>query len=74
MMENSEQSTNNQRANELRAFRDLIMVALIFIAVLAALVLIFSSIGQNAKDLEARCKSLGGVAGQSKCFKDGKEI
>jgi hypothetical protein len=74
MMENSEQSTNNQRANELRAFRDLIMVALIFIAVLAALVLIFSSIGQNAKDLEARCKSLGGVAGQTKCFKNGQEI
>ena len=50
------------------------MTALIFIAILAALVLIFNSIGQNAKDLEARCKSLGGVAGQSKCFKDGKEI
>lgn len=50
------------------------MTALIFIAVLAALVLIFSSIGQNAKDLEARCKSLGGVAGETKCFKDGREI
>lgn len=74
MMESNNKSTNDQRTNELRAFRDLIMVALIFIAVLAALVLIFSSIGQNAKDLEARCKSLGGVAGQTKCFKDGKEI
>lgn len=74
MMESNNKSTNDQRTNELRAFRDLIMAALIFIAVLAALVLIFSSIGQNAKDLEARCKSLGGVAGQSKCFKDGKEI
>lgn len=74
MMESNNKSTNNQRTNELRAFRDLIIAALIFIAVLAALVLIFSSIGQNAKDLEARCKSLGGVAGQSKCFKDGKEI
>ena len=73
-MESNNKSTNDQRTNELRAFRDLIMAALIFIAVLAALVLIFSSIGQNAKDLEARCKSLGGVAGQSKCFKDGKEI
>jgi hypothetical protein len=66
--------SSNKSTNELRVFRDLIMTALIFIAVLAALVLIFSSIGQNAKDLEARCKSLGGVAGQSKCFKDGKEI
>jgi hypothetical protein len=66
--------SNNKSTNELRVFRDLIMTALIFIAILAALVLIFNSIGQNAKDLEARCKSLGGVAGQSKCFKDGKEI
>jgi hypothetical protein len=74
MMESNNKSTNDQRTNELRAFRDLIMAALIFIAVLAALVLIFSSIGQNAKDLEAHCKSLGGVAGQTKCFKDGKEI
>ena len=74
MMESNNKSTNDQRTNELRAFRDLIMAALIFIAVLAALVLIFSSIGQNAKDLEARCKSLGGVAGQTKCFKDGKEV
>nr|DAM65849.1 MAG TPA: Glycine rich protein family [Caudoviricetes sp.] len=74
MMESNNKSTNDQRTNELRAFRDLIMAALIFIAVLAALVLIFSSIGQNAKDLEARCKSLGGVAGQTKCFKNGQEI
>jgi hypothetical protein len=73
-MESNNKSTNDQRTNELRAFRDLIMAALIFIAVLAALVLIFSSIGQNAKDLEARCKSLGGVAGQTKCFKNGQEI
>ena len=73
-MKSSNKSTNNQRANELRAFRDLVVAALIFIAVLAALVLIFSSIGQNAKDLEARCKSLGGVAGQTKCFKNGQEI
>ena len=66
--------SSNKSTNELRVFRDLIMTALIFIAVLAALVLIFSSIGQNAKDLEARCKSLGGVAGETKCFKDGREI
>ena len=66
--------SSNKSTNELRVFRDLIMTALIFIAVLAALMLIFSSIGQNAKDLEARCKSLGGVAGETKCFKDGREI
>ena len=65
---------SDQPINDLRVFRNLIMSALIFIAVLSALVLIFNSVNQNAKNLEARCKSLGGVAGQSKCFKDGKEI
>lgn len=74
MMEKSEQSTNSQRTSELRAFKDLVVAALIFIIAVTTLVVIGSAIEQNAKDLEARCKSLGGVAGQSKCFKDGKEI
>lgn len=73
-MEKSEQSTNSQRTSELRAFKDLVVAALIFIIAVTTLVVIGSAIEQNAKDLEARCKSLGGVAGQSKCFKDGKEI
>lgn len=73
-MENSERSTNSQQTNELRAFRDLVVAALIFIAVLPVLVFIVNTIEQNAKDLEARCKSLGGVAGQTKCFKNGQEI
>lgn len=30
MMEKSEQSTNSQRTSELRAFKDLVVVALIF--------------------------------------------
>lgn len=74
IMKSSNKSTNNQRANELRAFRDLVVAALIFIAVLPVLVFIVNTIEQNAKDLEARCKSLGGVAGQTKCFKNGQEI
>ena len=74
MMEKSEQSTNDQRTNELRAFRDLVVAALIFMAVLPVLVFIVNTIGQNAKDLEARCKRPGGVAGQTKCFKNGQEI
>lgn len=73
-MENNEQSTNNQRTSELRAFKELIITALIFIITIATLMAIGSTIEQNAKNLEARCKSLGGVAGQTKCFKDGKEI
>lgn len=74
MMEKSEQSTNSQRTSELRAFKDLVVVALIFIIAVTTLVVIGSAVEQNAKNLEARCKSLGGVAGQTKCFKNGQEI
>lgn len=73
-MENNEQSTNNQRASELRAFKDLVKSAVLFLAVVVAIALLSRVLEQDTKDLEARCKSLGGVAGQSKCFKDGKEI
>ena len=73
-MKNSEQSTNSQRTSELRAFKDLVMAATLFLIVVAVIALLSMSLEQNAKDLEARCKSLGGIAGQSKCFKDGKEI
>lgn len=73
-MENNEQSTNSQRTSELRALKDLVRAALIFIITIATLVVIGSTIEQDAKNLEARCKSLGGVTGQTKCFKDGKEV
>lgn len=73
-MENNEQSTNNQRASELRAFKDLVKVAVLFLAVVTVIALLSRALEQDTKDLEARCKSLGGVAGQTKCFKDGKEI
>ncbi len=73
-MENNEQSTNNQRASELRAFKDLVRVATLFLVVVTAIALLSMTIEQNTKDSEARCKSLGGVAGQTKCFKDGREI
>nr|DAY35514.1 MAG TPA: hypothetical protein [Caudoviricetes sp.] len=74
MMEKSEQSTNSQRANELRALRDLATTALIFVITIATLIAIGITVEQDAKNLEARCKSLGGVVGQTKCFKGGKEI
>lgn len=73
-MENNERSTNNQRASELRAFKDLVRVATLFLVVVTAIALLSMTIEQNTKDSEARCKSLGGVTGQTKCFKDGKEV
>ena len=73
-MKNSEQSTNDQRTSELRAFKDLVRTATIFLVVVAAIALLSMAIEQNTKDSEARCKSLGGVVGQTKCFKDGKEV
>lgn len=29
---------------------------------------------EHSRNIEARCKSLGGVMGYSKCFKDGREV
>nr|DAJ19007.1 MAG TPA: hypothetical protein [Siphoviridae sp. ctRJB2] len=74
MMESNNKSTDNQRTSELRALKDLVRAATLFLVVVAALVLLSMTIEQNTKDLEARCKSLGGVVGQTKCFKDGEEI
>ena len=74
MMKDNEQSTNNQRVSELRAFKGLVARATLFLIVVAAIALLSMTIEQNTKDSEARCKSLGGVAGQTKCFKDGREV
>lgn len=73
-MENSERSTNSQRTSELRAFKGLVRATTLFLVVVAAIALLSMAIEQNTKDSEARCKSLGGVVGQTKCFKDGKEV
>lgn len=73
-MENSKRSTNSRRISELRAFKDLVRAATLFLVVVAAIALFSMTIEQNIKDSEARCKSLGGVTGQTKCFKDGKEV
>lgn len=74
MMENSERSTNSQRADELRAFSNLVVTAIFFLTIVTAIALLSRALEQDTKDLEARCKSLGGVAGQTKCFKNGKEV
>jgi len=44
MMEKSEQSTNSQRTSELRAFKDLVVAALIFIIAVTTLVVIGSAV------------------------------
>ncbi len=67
-------STNSQQVSELRALKDLVIAATLFLVVVVAIILLSMTIGQKTKDSEARCKSLGGVAGQTKCFKDGKEV
>ena len=74
VMESINKSSDNQRTSELRALKDLVRAATLFLVVVAALVLLSMTIEQNTKDSEARCKSLGGVTGQTKCFKNGKEI
>lgn len=74
MMENSERSTNSQRASELRAFSNLVVIAIFFLTIVTVVVLLSRALGQDTKDLEARCKSIGGAAGQTKCFKNGKEV
>jgi hypothetical protein len=73
-MENNEQSTNNQRASELRAFKDLVKSAVLFLAVVVAIALLSMTIEQNTKDSEARCKSIQGEFGSMKCYKNGREI
>lgn len=73
-MENNNKSTNNQQIDELQIIRELGILAIVLIVIVAIIVFILELPEQGIKDLEARCKSLGGVTGQTKCFKDGKEI
>ena len=66
MTENSEQSTKT----ELTA-----LLALATFGLLVALSMSISSSELNSQiELPARCRSLGGEMGGSKCFKDGKEV
>lgn len=73
-MKSSNKSTNSQRK---LATKDAVVafLSLIFFALLLGLSSsIISYDFDKQSELSARCKSLGGVAGQTKCFKDGKEI
>lgn len=71
-MKSSIKSTDSQRTSELRAFKDLVKAATLFLIVVAAIGLLSITIEQKTKDSEARCKSLGGVAGQTKCERKSK--
>lgn len=51
----------------------------VLIAISCAVFLIFVAISdvvndRQIRDIKARCKTVGGEMGYSKCFKDGKEI
>ena len=73
-MKSSIKSTDSQRTSELRAFKDLVKAATLFLIVVAAIGLLSITIEQNTKDSEARCKSIQGEFGSMKCYKNGREI
>ena len=74
MMKSSNKSINSQR----KSISKDAVVAFLSLLVFALLLGFSSSISSydfdKQSELSARCKSLGGVAGQTKCFKDEKEI
>jgi len=74
MMKSSNKSINSQR----KSISKDAVVALLSLLVFALLLGFSSSISNydfdKQSELSARCKSLGGVVGQTKCFKDGEEI
>jgi hypothetical protein len=74
MMEKNNKSTNNQQKS---TFKDAI-VAFLVLLVFALLLGLSSSISgydfDKQSELSARCKSLGGVTSETKCFKNGREI
>ena len=57
----------------------LILATEVLIAISCAVFLIFVAISdvvndRQVRDIKARCKTVGGEMGYSKCFKNGKEI
>lgn len=74
MMKSSNKSINSQR----KSISKDAVVAFLSLLVFALLLGFSSSISNydfdKQSELSARCKSLGGVVGQTKCFKDGEEI
>lgn len=74
MMKSSNKSINSQR----KSISKDAVVAFLSLLVFALLLGLSSSISNydfdQQSELSARCKSLGGMVGQTKCFKDGKEI
>ena len=63
-----------------RSWSDVAIVGIIALVIVAFFVLLNKIAQEAANQLNendntyARCKSLGGVAGQTKCFKNGREI
>lgn len=66
MMEKSEQSTKSELT---------VLLVLVVFGLLIGLSMSISGSELNSQiELSARCRSLGGQIGNSKCFKDGKEV
>lgn len=69
---------NKMKSN--RSWSDVAIVAIIALVILAFFVLLNKIAQEVANQLDendntyARCKSVGGEMGYSKCYKDGKEI
>lgn len=69
---------NKMKSN--RSWSDVAIVAIIALVILAFFVLLNKIAQEVANQLDendntyARCKSVGGEMGYSKCFKDGREV
>lgn len=50
------------------------IMMILIIAVGSLVISWLSQDSEHSRNIEARCKSLGGEWGYSKCYKDGKEI
>lgn len=50
------------------------IMMILIIAVGSLVIAWLSQDSERSRNIGARCKSLGGVAGQTKCFKNGQEI
>lgn len=74
MMKSSNKSTNSQRKSTSKDAIVAFLSLLVFTLLLAFSSSISSYDFDKQSELSARCKSLGGVVGQTKCFKDGREI
>ena len=73
-MKSSNKSTNHQRKSSTKDAFVAFLVLLVFTLLLGFSSSISSYDFDKQSELSARCESMGGKIGYSKCFKNGKEI